>query len=95
MRYNNPMNNVVDQPPSPDTVRDEYAALPADAQQIAATLITLLHRQSQTRPKRRPTRRVPLNEEPFVGMWRDRPEMEDSVEYIRQLRRREYREPPG
>jgi len=91
MRYNSSMS----QPPSPDTVRDEYAALPADAQQIAAALITLLHRQSQTRPKRRPARRVPFREDPAFGMWRDRPEMEDSVEYIRQLRRREYREPHG
>lgn len=91
MRYNNPMN----QPPSPDVVRDEYAELPPEAQQTVAAFVKFLGRQSQTRPKRRPKRRVSFREDPAFGMWRDRPEMEDSVEYIRQLRRREFRQPNG
>lgn len=91
MRYNIPMS----QPPSPDVVRDEYAELSPEAQQTVAAFVKFLGRQSQTRPKRRRAHRIPLSEEPFVGMWRDRPEMEDSVEYIRQLRRREFRQPNG
>ena len=83
------------QPPSPETVRDEYAALPPDAQQTVAAFVAFLGRQPRTRPKRRAGHRVPFREDPAFGRWRDRPEMEDSIEYIRQLRRREFREPHG
>ncbi len=30
---------------------------------------------------------IPLEEEPFIGMWADREDMKDSVEYVRNLRR--------
>lgn len=78
------------QPPAPDVVRDEYAALPSEAQQTVADFVAFLSRQSEARLKRRPARRVPFREDPIFGMWRDRPEMEDSAEYIHQLRRREF-----
>jgi hypothetical protein len=29
---------------------------------------------------------LPLEEDPFIGMWADREEMNDSVEYVRTLR---------
>jgi hypothetical protein len=28
--------------------------------------------------------------EPFIGMWRDRDEMQDSTAYVRELRKREW-----
>ena len=31
-------------------------------------------------------KKSPLRNEPFVGMWKNRPEMKDSVEYVRKLR---------
>jgi hypothetical protein len=33
-----------------------------------------------------PTPLIPLEEEPLVGMWADREDMKDSVEYVRNLR---------
>jgi hypothetical protein len=33
---------------------------------------------------------VRLAEEPFVGMWRDREDMQDSSEWVRALRHREW-----
>ncbi len=91
-------------PPLPDAVRDDYAALPSEAQYAAAQFIAFLRRQQAPAPasqngtppakKQKPRKaRVPLSEEPAIGMWRDRPEMEDSVAYIRQLRKREFRDP--
>jgi AbrB family looped-hinge helix DNA binding protein len=34
--------------------------------------------------------RRPLQEEPFVGMWRDREDMADSTQWVRQAREREW-----
>jgi hypothetical protein len=31
-----------------------------------------------------------LKDEPFVGMWRDRQEMKDSSQWVRQLRQKEW-----
>ena len=31
-----------------------------------------------------------LRDDPFIGLWADRPEMADSASYIRQLRRNEW-----
>lgn len=28
-----------------------------------------------------------LRDEPFIGMWKNRPEMDDSVEYVQNLRK--------
>ncbi len=74
------------QPPSPETLRDKYAALPTDAQQTVAAFVAFLARQSPRRPKSRPKPRVPFRQDPAFEMWRDRPEMEDSLEYVRRLR---------
>ena len=35
-------------------------------------------------------RRRPLREEPFVGMWRDREDMVESTEWVRESRQREW-----
>ena len=32
----------------------------------------------------------PLSDEPFVGMWRDRPDMDDSSAWVRRLREQEW-----
>ena len=77
----------------PEDVAADFLALPPDAQYAAAQFIAFLRRQREAAPTRRARRRGPLSEEPFVGMWRDRPEMEDSVAYVRRLRQREFRDP--
>jgi AbrB family looped-hinge helix DNA binding protein len=35
-------------------------------------------------------KRRPLKEEPFVGMWRDRDDMANSSDWVRETRRREW-----
>ena len=35
---------------------------------------------------------APLENEPFIGMWRDRGEMENSTGFVRRLRRSEWGE---
>jgi hypothetical protein len=46
-------------------------------------------RYPTTRPARK-TRRTKLADEPFIGMWRDREDMQDSTAWVRSLRQREW-----
>jgi AbrB family looped-hinge helix DNA binding protein len=45
----------------------------------------VLLKDERKKPKQRP-----LREEPFVGMWKDREDMADSTEWVRQTRQREW-----
>jgi hypothetical protein len=38
----------------------------------------------------RKTSLINLENEPFIGMWKDREDMEDSGQWLRQLRQREW-----
>ena len=84
-------NQGMNTPPPPDAVRDEYAALPPDAQYAAAQFIAFLRRPPEPVPPHRPVRRVPLRDDPAIGQWKNRMDMEDSVEYVRTLRRKHWR----
>jgi len=46
-------------------------------------------RYPTTRTARKP-RRTRLADEPFIGMWRGREDMQDSTAWVRNLRRREW-----
>jgi hypothetical protein len=60
------------------------AALPEEAQQIVIDFVIFLKQRYQNQP----TNPQPLNlgNDPFVGMWSDRPEMQDSTAWVRQIR---------
>lgn len=47
---------------------------------------------AQIIPKRREERSLNLKDSPAFGMWKDREDMADPVEYIRKLRRGRYRD---
>ncbi len=68
----------------PEQMLREWAALPPQAQQQVADFIAFLRLRygpsSQERPK------LDLKDEPFVGMWRDREEMQDSSAWVRAQR---------
>jgi hypothetical protein len=68
----------------------DYSALPPEAQKLVADLVAFLnkqHRSSKRRAKAKPTR---LTDENFIGIWKDRDEMQDSTAYVRELRRHEW-----
>ncbi len=68
----------------------EFEALPPDRQRLVADFIPfLLARSDQTRPPK-PSSRPPLAEVPFAGIWRNRPDMEDSTAWVRAVRAREW-----
>jgi Protein of unknown function (DUF2281) len=70
--------------PEFERLTEDIAALPEEAQQIVMDFVTFLKQRYQHQP----TTPQPLNleNEPFVGMWSDRPEMQDSTAWVRQIR---------
>ena len=68
----------------------DFEALPPTAQQQVLDFIAFL----QTRyapPVRKTTKRPPLTQEPFIGMWRGRADMQDSTVWVRETRKREWK----
>ncbi|MEX0715876.1 MAG: DUF2281 domain-containing protein, partial [Planctomycetaceae bacterium] len=66
---------------------DEIESLPPEVQRQVADFIAFL--RQRYRPAR-PARGRDLAKEPFVGMWRDRTDLEDSTAWVRSARKAEW-----
>ena len=63
--------------------------LPPEAQKQVADFVAFLKERYPLTPHRK-GRRVSLAKEPFIGMWKGRTDMRDSVEWVRQLRQKQW-----
>lgn len=66
--------------------------LPPEAQQQVSDFVAFLKARYSagiTNPNRK-SRRVSLTKEPFIGMWKNRADMRDSVNWVRQVRREQW-----
>lgn len=68
----------------------EIASLPPEAQKQVKDFIAFLRACYPTTQPVRKTRRIRLADEPFIGMWRDREDMQDSTAWVRSLRQHEW-----
>jgi len=66
----------------------EFASLPPEARRQAEDFINFL-RQRYGRTNKARTKGN-LTEENFVGMWKDREDLQDSVAFVRELREKEW-----
>jgi hypothetical protein len=74
-----------------EKVLKEFSTLPPDAQREVVDFIAFLRQRHQRPPSSRPP--APDWEgEPFIGMWRGRDDLQNSTEWLRQLRSREWSE---
>ena len=73
-----------------DNVWNDFAALPLEAQREVADFIAFLRQRYQTPATGKQARKVDMSDEAFVGMWKDHADMQDSAEWVRDLRRREW-----
>lgn len=79
----------------PEKVWQDFLHLPEEARIQVCELIAVLKKQQKTTTAA-PTRKVvKLSGEPFIGIWRDRDDMDDSEAWVRQVRTREWREEPA
>ena len=70
-------------------VRD-IVSLPPEAQKQVTDFVAFLKTRYSVAPRVRKTKRIKLADEPFIGMWRDREDMQDSSAWVRSLRESEW-----
>ena len=68
----------------------EFDALPPGAQYAVFEFIEFLRARYQDERVIRTSQETPLLEESFIGMWKDREDMQDSSAYVRKLRQCEW-----
>ena len=75
---------------SQEHVLRDFAALPRPAQQLVVDFIAFLRTRYAEEDSSDLGALPDLSDEAFVGMWRDRADMADTVEWVRSVRRREW-----
>lgn len=75
-----------------DNFLRDFNALPPEAQKQVADFIAFL--QTRYQPAKRKTKKLPaLSNDAFIGLWRDRDDMQDSAQWVREIRQREWGKP--
>ena len=70
---------------------ENFTALPPEAQQEAMHFIEFLKSRYATVKSASAEKKTSnLEDEPFIGIWRDREGMRDSSEWVRDLRQQEW-----
>lgn len=70
-------------------ITEEYGALPPEARRQVDEFVAFLRFKHE---RVVPAPPAPLEDEPFIGMWRDRDDLEDSSAQVRELRKAEWGE---
>ncbi|NCJ06773.1 DUF2281 domain-containing protein [Synechococcales cyanobacterium C] len=73
-----------------DQLRDDISTLPTTAQQLVVDFVAFLKQRYPLSQNSIP-QSLNLENEPFVGMWSDRPEMKDSTIWVGQVRQQHWR----
>lgn len=73
-----------------DALWRDFEALAPEAQRRVMELIAALRAGTDARGEADEARGEPLAEEPFVGIWRNRDDMQDSTRWVRGVREREW-----
>jgi len=71
---------------------NEINALPAEAQRQLADFAEFLRQKYRNAPTSQPAKAIEIDKEPFIGMWRDREDLSDSSQAVRELRVAEWGE---
>lgn len=69
----------------------QLTTLPPEAQQQVIDFIAFLHARYAPSGASQTAKRTPLAREPFIGMWRERKDLQDSHAWVRSIREREWR----
>lgn len=73
-----------------DKVLREFAALPSEAQRQVSDFIAFLRTRSKRTRSSKKSKQTKLADEAFIGIWRDRLDMQDSSSWVRSLRESEW-----
>ncbi len=71
---------------------DEYSSLPAEAQREVADFVAFLRQRYKAAEATPQTSSIDLENEPFIGMWSNRQDLDDSTAWVRNTRKTEWGE---
>jgi hypothetical protein len=71
----------------------DLKSLPPQAQREVIDFIAFLRMRYKSASPSDKSRETNLAEEPFIGMWRNRQDLEDSSKWVRNIREREWARP--
>ncbi len=75
----------------PENILRQLNTLPLEAKREVIDFITFLQIRYERPAPAKKAKKPRLKKEPFIGMWKDRDDMSDSVSWVRDLRRREWK----
>lgn len=75
---------------TPERFLQAYCSLPDEAKRQVADFVAFLQQKYQTDQPGQSQVGKRFEDEPFIGMWQDRPELEDSTAWVRQARQTEW-----
>ncbi len=71
---------------------NKFESLPAEAQKQVIVFIEFLQKRYELKTKKPRTGKSLLKNKKFVGLWKNRKELDDSSSWIKNLREKEWRE---
>lgn len=75
----------------PEDIWQQFNTLPTEAKREVIDFIAFLQIRYERPALIKKVKRSKLKNEPFIGMWKDRDDMSDSVAWVRDLRRRHWK----
>ena len=73
-------------------ISDQFNALPPTAQRQVVDFIALLQARYRSVAESKAEQKISLADTGFIGMWRDREDMQDSAAWVRESRTVEWGE---
>lgn len=68
----------------------EFTALSPELQTQVMDFIAFLRTRYKIEAVGKPAKRTKLSDEPFIGVWRNRKDMQDSTTWVREMRQKEW-----
>ncbi len=73
-----------------EKILDDISHLPPEAQQLVADFIAFLRTRYKRPDAQKQTKQISLVNEPFIGIWKDREDMNNSGKWLRNVREAEW-----
>ena len=74
----------------PEKIFDDISNLPPEAQRQVVDFIAFLRTRYKRTEREKQTERIDLVNEPFIGIWKDREDMNNSSKWLRNVRKAEW-----
>jgi Protein of unknown function (DUF2281). len=73
-----------------EEILSKFDNLPPEAQKEVADFISFLYERYQRSSEMQQIQGKKLRQEEFIGIWKDRTDMEDSTLWVRDIRKKEW-----